>query len=723
MKVGVLINCESQDLGFRAWNLRLGICDQNVIIYTVCSIILFLLSFNTSAQWSWINPLPQGNTLHDVQFISALTGFAVGDGGTILKTIDGGYTWNRMGNGSMVSLNSVFFLDTSIGWAISKEFEVLLKTTDGGITWTKAYNFDTFDMNDVWFTDPMHGVAVGYESVFITSDGGITWLWKGPYSWNYSIWFTDPGTAIMSSDWYLYKSVDGGNTWTIKQSNVYGWRGSLFFMDADIGLHVGGAGQIYKTIDGGETWDSIYSGTSNVLSASYIFPNGTGYAVGYSGTMLKTTDAGASWVTLPSLTDYDLETITFSDASHGIITGELGLILITENAGVTWTSTYSTVTKKNLNAVCFPDQNTGYAAGGGGTVLKSVNGGNSWQQLSIPVWDNFYSMFFNDPQTGYVAGAGGTMLKTTDGGGSWTSLSTGFTHNLICLDFPDDQIGYAIGLDPGFSDSTYLLKTTNAGLSWTVKTLGYGSNNAMEFTSVDTGCMAGYNGDIIKTTDGGNTWMPQGDFPGVYFYDICFPTKNKGFACGWSAIYQTTDAGLHWDILYSGSLGFSRIVFTDPQNGYALAKYGYNDSWGVLFKTEDGGTTWSDKQINLTGYSLNDLCFKDADTGFVVGQNGVILKTSNGGGIITAIQPELLPVASAIVISPNPCSNRFQIQLSGIENSVSLQIYSILGKEVFSSKYNSVQKLNVTLPLLPSASYVVRIRTDSEVIVKKLVIH
>jgi photosystem II stability/assembly factor-like uncharacterized protein len=128
-----------------------------------------LLSFNTSAQWSWINPLPQGNTLHDVQFISALTGFAVGDGGTILKTIDGGYTWNRMGNGSMVSLNSVFFLDTSIGWAISKEFEVLLKTTDGGITWTKAYNFDTFDMNDVWFTDPMHGVAVGYESVFITS--------------------------------------------------------------------------------------------------------------------------------------------------------------------------------------------------------------------------------------------------------------------------------------------------------------------------------------------------------------------------------------------------------------------------------------------------------------------------------------------------------------------------------------------------------------------------
>ncbi|MEI7727371.1 MAG: YCF48-related protein, partial [Bacteroidota bacterium] len=70
-------------------------------------LILFSQSIGAIAQWSWVNPLPQGNTIHDVQFVNTSTGFAVGDGGTILKTIDGGYTWNRMENSCMESLNSV----------------------------------------------------------------------------------------------------------------------------------------------------------------------------------------------------------------------------------------------------------------------------------------------------------------------------------------------------------------------------------------------------------------------------------------------------------------------------------------------------------------------------------------------------------------------------------------------------------------------------------------
>lgn len=46
-----------------------------------------------SAQWFWQNPLPQGNTLHGVNFVSSTEGWAVGDYGTILKTTNGGTTW------------------------------------------------------------------------------------------------------------------------------------------------------------------------------------------------------------------------------------------------------------------------------------------------------------------------------------------------------------------------------------------------------------------------------------------------------------------------------------------------------------------------------------------------------------------------------------------------------------------------------------------------------
>ena len=40
--------------------------------------------------WFWQNPLPQGDTLSGVSFVDANTGTAVGGGGTILRTTDGG---------------------------------------------------------------------------------------------------------------------------------------------------------------------------------------------------------------------------------------------------------------------------------------------------------------------------------------------------------------------------------------------------------------------------------------------------------------------------------------------------------------------------------------------------------------------------------------------------------------------------------------------------------
>ena len=52
-------------------------------------------AIGTPAGWSWQNPLPQGNWLHGVDFVDVNTGTAVGDGGTILRTTDGGDTWTE----------------------------------------------------------------------------------------------------------------------------------------------------------------------------------------------------------------------------------------------------------------------------------------------------------------------------------------------------------------------------------------------------------------------------------------------------------------------------------------------------------------------------------------------------------------------------------------------------------------------------------------------------
>jgi len=54
---------------------------------------LLTISFQLNAQWFWQNPLPQGNALYCVKFISSDVGWAVGIGGTILRTTNGGVTF------------------------------------------------------------------------------------------------------------------------------------------------------------------------------------------------------------------------------------------------------------------------------------------------------------------------------------------------------------------------------------------------------------------------------------------------------------------------------------------------------------------------------------------------------------------------------------------------------------------------------------------------------
>ena len=87
----------------------------------------------------WQNPLPQGNQLNEVCFIDPTTGWAVGAYGTILKTIDGGDSWQRQESGTSTYLYDVFFIDDQKGWAVGGgyfDYGILLSTVNGGTTWT-----------------------------------------------------------------------------------------------------------------------------------------------------------------------------------------------------------------------------------------------------------------------------------------------------------------------------------------------------------------------------------------------------------------------------------------------------------------------------------------------------------------------------------------------------------------------------------------------------------
>jgi hypothetical protein len=104
------------------------------VIKYILIILITIANLFSQKDWIWQNPLPQGNTLLDVCSIDENTIIAVGYYGTILKTYDGGSSWEIMNSGTNERLIAVYFVNAFTGY-IAGGWGTLLKSSDGGKNW------------------------------------------------------------------------------------------------------------------------------------------------------------------------------------------------------------------------------------------------------------------------------------------------------------------------------------------------------------------------------------------------------------------------------------------------------------------------------------------------------------------------------------------------------------------------------------------------------------
>ncbi|MCG3164300.1 MAG: Ycf48-like protein [Bacteroidia bacterium] len=126
----------------------------------------------------------EGAMLKSIFFSSADTGYAVGETGTVLKTINGGADWTALTLPSPLNqrdYNSVYFTDNTTGiiaggLPAADSTQTLLRTTDGGNTWAILKDESGPVLRDVHFSNSNDGFAVGeWATVLQTDDGGLTW--------------------------------------------------------------------------------------------------------------------------------------------------------------------------------------------------------------------------------------------------------------------------------------------------------------------------------------------------------------------------------------------------------------------------------------------------------------------------------------------------------------------------------------------------------------------
>jgi photosystem II stability/assembly factor-like uncharacterized protein len=108
--------------------------------------------------------------LNAVSFADAFTGWAVGAGGAIFSTSDGGRSWRPQASGVESDLSDVKFLDRAEGWAVGGEGTVL-HTTDGGRTWKAETRQTTHALERLCFVGRRRAWAVGFGGTVVAFKG------------------------------------------------------------------------------------------------------------------------------------------------------------------------------------------------------------------------------------------------------------------------------------------------------------------------------------------------------------------------------------------------------------------------------------------------------------------------------------------------------------------------------------------------------------------------
>lgn len=204
--------------------------------------------------------------------------------------------------------------------------------------------------------------------------------------------------------------------------------------------------------------------------------------------------------------------------------------------------------------------------------------------------------------------------------GTWVSQSSGTSQHLYSLHFSDANTGWIAGANG------VVRNTTNGGSTWTGQSAGTQWHYGMTFLNANTGWMSGSTGLIYKTTNGGASWTSYTG-AGVPLWGIGFKDANVGFAGGQFTMVKTTDGGVTWTTFAPGgpSTYYFDIKFlaTNTNIGWAVG------SGGRVRYTTNGGDTWT--VVSAGSQYLREVFFIDSNTGWVVGDNGVIYKSVNGG--------------------------------------------------------------------------------------------
>lgn len=286
-------------------------------------------------------------------------------------------------------------------------------------------------------------------------------------------------------------------------------------------------------------------------------------------------------------------------------------------------------TKANLQDIAFtPDFKHGWLVGSEATVLETTDGGQTWQEKRVELEDEnkarLTSVSFYGKE-GWIVGEPSVLLHTSDEGKTWSRIP-------LSAKLPGSPLTITALADNCAEMTTNvgaIYRTTDGGQNWKAMVQeAVGVVRNIQRSDDGKYVAVSAKGNFYSTWEQGqNAWTPHNRNSSRRVQNMGFsPDGNLWMlARGGQVQFSTSDNGEEWE----------KAIFPELSTSWGLLDLAYRNSeeiWvaggsGQLLSSFDGGKTWQkDRQVEDVPSNLYKIVFLSPEQGFIIGQQGILLK-------------------------------------------------------------------------------------------------